>query len=350
LILRFRYSRSGGKAEKKAIVYTKDEHNIDAGDMDRDAAYICSRLRAEGYETYVVGGAVRDLMLGKKPKDFDIVSAASPNQIKRIFRNSRVIGRRFRLVHVYLSGKIYELATFRSLKDGATGNTFGTREDDVLRRDFSLNALFYDPEQELVIDYIGGVDDIKRRVINPVIPLDIIFSDDPVRMVRAVKYAAMTGFEIPPKLRNRIMAQSGLLADISSSRLTEEIVKIINSSCPADIVALLETYGLYRYLQPNAVGMMASDALFKERYMRSLAGLPEKNADKGFPLRALIEDYVETTAYWNAGDTSELFKNAFFDARRFLMPMSPQRIELGNALRHIFAARGIMVKMSRTRS
>ncbi|MDR1256826.1 MAG: polynucleotide adenylyltransferase PcnB [Spirochaetaceae bacterium] len=345
--MRFRYSRSGGKAEKKAIVYTKDEHNIDAGDLDRDAAYICSRLCAEGYETYIVGGAVRDLMLGKKPKDFDIASAASPNQIKRIFRNSRVIGRRFRLVHVYLGGKIYELATFRSLKDGATGNTFGTIEEDVLRRDFSLNALFYDPEQELVIDYIGGVDDIRRRIINPVIPLDIIFSDDPVRMVRAVKYAAMTGFEIPSKLRNKIKAQAGLLAEISSSRLTEEITKIINSNCPAGIVTLLETYGLYRYLQPNAAGMMAADAGFKERYMRSLAVLSEKPADSGFPLRALIEDHVETTTDWNAGDTSELFKNTFFNVRKFVMPMSPQRIELGNALRQIFAAHGITVKRSR---
>jgi poly(A) polymerase len=315
--------------------------------MDQEAAYICSRLRTEGYETYVVGGAVRDLMLGKKPKDFDIVSSASPNQIKRIFRNSRVIGRRFRLVHVFFADKLYELATFRSLKDGATGNTFGTIEEDVLRRDFSLNALFYDPEQELVIDYVGGVDDIKKRVINPIIPLNIIFSDDPVRMIRAVKYAAMTGFEIPQKVQKKIMTQARLLTDISSSRLTEEIVKIINSSCPLDIVALLENYGIYRYLQPNASAMMVKDALFKERYTRSLASLPEKPPDNGFPLRALIEDYVETITDWNYSDTSELFQNTFFTVRRFIMPMTPQRRDLENALRKIFAGHGLVAKRLR---
>ena len=178
--MRFRYSsNNNGKTEKKAVVYTKDEHNIAASDVDKDAAYICSRLRIEGYETYIVGGAVRDLMLGKKPKDFDIASAASPTQIKKVFRNSRVIGRRFRLVHVFFSNKIYELATFRSAKDGSDGNTFGSIEEDVLRRDFSLNALFYDTEQELVIDYIGGVEDIRKRIIHPIIPLDIIFLKTP---------------------------------------------------------------------------------------------------------------------------------------------------------------------------
>ncbi|MDR0383080.1 MAG: polynucleotide adenylyltransferase PcnB [Spirochaetaceae bacterium] len=342
--MRFRYSRGDdGKTEKKAVVYTKDEHNIDARDLDKDATYICSRLRSEGYETYIVGGAVRDLILGKKPKDFDIVSAASPNRIKKIFRNARVIGRRFRLVHAYFGDKIYEVATFRSLKDGATGNTFGTVEEDVMRRDFSLNALFYDPEQELVIDYVGGFEDIQRRVINPVIPLNVIFSDDPVRMIRAVKYAAMTGFEIPPKLRNKIVSEAYLLTLIPASRLTEEALKIINSACPDTVVALLENYGLYRYLQPNASAMMETDEGFKERYMRSLAVLPEKSAEKNRPLRALIEDYIETIMDWN-GDGQELFMQAFFAARKFIMPVSPQRLELGKAIRQIFAEHGIMIK------
>jgi poly(A) polymerase len=345
--LRFRYSRSnGGKTEKKAVVYTKDEHNINVRDLDRDAAHICSRLCAEGYETYIVGGAVRDLMLGKKPKDFDIASAANPAQIKKVFRNSRVIGRRFRLVHVYAGSKIYEIATFRSVKDGVAGNTFGTIEEDVLRRDFSLNALFYDPAQELVIDYIGGVDDIRKRIIHPVIQLDIIFRDDPVRMIRAVKYAAMTGFEIPAKLRNRIKLDAPLLTNISPSRLTEEITKIITSACPASIVSLLEAYGLYKYLQPNASGMMANDEKFKERYMRSLENLAQESGQKSGAIRALIDDYIESSTDWGEA-TAESFRKTFFAARKFILPMSPQRLNLGNAVREIFARHGITVKKNR---
>jgi poly(A) polymerase len=345
--LRFRYSKSkNGKTEKKAVVYTKDEHNINACDVNTDAVYICSRLRAEGYETYIVGGAVRDLMLGKKPKDFDIASAANPTQIKKIFRNSRVIGRRFRLVHVFFGDKIYELATFRSLKDGATGNTFGTIEDDVLRRDFSLNALFYDPEQELVIDYIGGVEHIRRRLIHPVIPLDIIFQDDPVRMIRAVKYAAITCFEMSDKLRSKIRADAPLLKNVSPSRLTEEIVKIINSPCPHSIIESLEEHGLYEHLQPNASRMMAKDEDFKRKYMKSLAALSGKSGESPCALRALIEDYVEMTTDWN-GQMPELYRKTFMTARKFILPMNPQRSELEKAIKQIFTTRGIAVKKLR---
>jgi poly(A) polymerase len=344
--LRFRYSiDKNGKTERKAVVYTKNEHNIAASDVDKDAAYICSRLRIEGYETYIVGGAVRDLILGKRPKDFDIVSVASPSQIKKVFRNSRVIGRRFRLVHVFFGDKIYELATFRSsIQDGADGNTFGSIEEDVLRRDFSLNALFYDTEQELVIDYVGGVEDIRKRIIHPIIPLDIIFREDPVRMIRAVKYAAMTGFEIPPKLQARIKSDSYLLEAVSSSRLTEEIAKILNSSCPDGIVAALDSFGLYQYLQPNACRMIAKNEKLKQQYMASLEALSKNTDEKKCALRALIENYVEANTDWKGGDTLELFRKTFFSARKFLMPMSPQRMELAKAVRQIFTDHGIILK------
>jgi poly(A) polymerase len=345
--LRFRYSKNAsGALEKRAAVYTKDEHRIDARDVDANAAYICSRLHGMGHETYIVGGAVRDLMLGKKPKDFDIASSASPNEIRRVFRNSRIIGRRFRLVHVFFGDRIYEVATFRSLQDGSSGNTFGTIEDDVKRRDFSVNALFYDCGQELVIDYIGGVEHIKKRVIHPVIPLDVIFQDDPVRMIRAVKYAAMTGFDIPSKLRSKIKAEAALLKDISPSRLTEEIVKIINSACPAEIAASLEEFGLYQYLQPNASRMMKDDKAFREKYLRSLGGISGKAGSQYSSLRGLIEDYVEAVTDW-AGEMPEAFKQSYAAARRFVLPMNPQRNELALAMRQIFAAHGIAVKKVR---
>ncbi|MDR2953191.1 MAG: polynucleotide adenylyltransferase PcnB, partial [Treponema sp.] len=206
--MRFRYSAGeNGKLVKKAVIYTSDEHKINFADVDTDAVSIVKKLKDAGFDTYIVGGAVRDLILGKRPKDFDIASAANPARIKRLFRNSRIIGRRFRLVHVYSGCRIFEVSTFRSLRDGITSNTFGSIEDDVLRRDFTMNALFYDPDQQIVIDYVGGMKDMRKKIVRPVISLAEIFADDPVRMIRAVKYAAATGFSLPLSLQWKIKTQ-----------------------------------------------------------------------------------------------------------------------------------------------
>jgi poly(A) polymerase len=346
VFLRIRYStQQNGKPVKKANIYTREEHGINFADVDRDAVNIVERLRANGYETYIVGGAVRDLILKKKPKDFDIVSAASPSRIKKIFRNARIIGRRFRLVHVYFGPKLFEVSTFRSLKDGTTSNTFGTVEEDVLRRDFSLNALFYDPLKQEVVDYVGGMKDIKEKRIQPVIPLAVIFKDDPVRMIRAVKYAAATGFKLPLRLRWTVKKQSSLLAPVSPSRLTEEIMKIVSASAAMEIVDSLEAFGLYAYLQPNASRLMRQ-AGFRGRYLKSFSG-PREKPDaveiSGFNLAALIRDYLEDYLDWDAG-THENYKSAFIAARKFVLPMNPPRVELDRAVRLIFAEHGITIK------
>ena len=141
-----RYSADkNGKPVKKAVIYTNKEHGIQLSKIDPDALYVVSHLRDSGFSGYIVGGAVRDLIVGKTPKDFDIVTDATPSRIKKIFRNSRIIGRRFRLVHVFFGTKIFEVSTFRSIIDGSVGNSFGSMDEDVLRRDFTLNALYYDP-------------------------------------------------------------------------------------------------------------------------------------------------------------------------------------------------------------
>jgi poly(A) polymerase len=349
--LRIRYgAEKNGKPVKKAIVYTQNEHGINFADVDSDAVRITERLRAEGFETYIVGGAVRDLMLRKKPKDFDIVSEASPTRIKRIFRNSRVIGRRFRLVHVYFGPKIFEVSTFRSLKDGLTSNTYGTIDEDVLRRDFSLNALFYDPGKQVVVDYVGGVKDIRDRLIRPIIPLSFIFKDDPVRMIRAMKYAAATGFKLPLTLRWKIKKQASLLEPVSPSRLTEEILKIIHSPHAAPIIESLESFGLYRYIQPNASRLMQENENFRVRYLK---GLGELNRDEGAPakpgetLAALIRDYLEDFLDWDANGITENYKSAFVGARQFVLPMNPPRVELDHAVRLIFSEHGQNVKKIR---
>jgi poly(A) polymerase len=352
--MRFRYTTGkNGKLVKAALVYTQDEHGIELESVDKDAVYIIRRLRASGFESYIVGGAVRDLILRKRPKDFDIVSSATPIQIKRLFRNARIIGKRFRLVHVFFGQTVYEVSTFRSLKDGLTGNVFGTITEDARRRDFSLNALYYDPLEEVVVDYTGGMKDMKQRLIKPVIPLNVIFIDDPVRMIRALKYAAATGFTMPWELRRRIKHDASLLQAVSPSRLTEEMLKIIKNPHPAEIVKNLFDYGLYPFLQSGAASLMAMNADFRSRYLKTLSELGKKNEGSAeLPLAdmltALIRDYVEDpscnpAAEWKA----ENYTTVFMSIRSFVRPMNPSRIGLDRALRQIYAEHGC--KIIRTR-
>ena len=346
--MRVRYStEENGKLVKKAVVYTRDEHGINLEDVDREAIGIIQRLRYAGYESYIVGGAVRDLLLKKKPKDFDIVSEATPPRIKKVFRNARIIGRRFKLVHVHYGPRIFEVATFRSLKDGLTSNTFGTISDDVLRRDFTMNALFYDPLQQVVVDYVGGMKDIRAKQVKPIIPLATIFTDDPVRMIRAVKYAATTGFSLPLPLKWKIKKQSPLLTSVSPSRLTEEIFKIIHSSQAAAIVAALDEMGLYAYLQPQAAALMKNNPRFRRHYLKSMASLNQPNFKNlpGETLGALINDYLEDIADWEKG-IGENYKICYTAARGFVKPMNPPRFELGYAVRRFFAAHNVTIKKS----
>jgi poly(A) polymerase len=347
--VRIRYSaEKDGKPVKKAMVYTQDEHGIDWSALDPKAVYIVERLQANGYETYIVGGAVRDLILGKSPKDFDIVSAACPTRIKKLFRNARIIGHRFRLVHVRFGDQIFEVSTFRSLKDGLTSNTFGTIEEDVLRRDFTLNALFYDPLKQLVVDYVGGLPDIRKKRIRPIIPLKTIFSDDPVRMIRALKYAATTGFTLPLGLRWQIQRQAPLLGNISPSRLTEELFKIIHSSAAAQIVEKLLAFGVYAFLQPHAAHLMKQQADFRIRYLARLQRISQEGFQPapGEALAALLQDYLEGCTPWDS-DLPDQYKNTFMAARRFVLPMNPPRMELDQAIRLLYKAHGISIKKPR---
>jgi poly(A) polymerase len=264
-----------------------------------------------------------------------------------MFRNSRVIGRRFKLVHVYFGPRIYEVSTFRSLKDGLTGNTFGTIEEDVMRRDFSMNALFYDPGLQVVVDYVGGMRDIRARRVRPIIPLATIFKDDPVRMIRAVKYAATTGFSLPVTLKWKIRSQATLLSTISPSRLTEEILKIVNSRAAARIVEALDGIGLYAFLQPDAARLMKSNPAFRSRYIAGLEALGSDDFKNrpGERLGALINDYLEDTTDLTLG-TNESYKAAYAAARSFVLPMNPPRFDLENAVRRFFSSRGIQVRKS----
>ena len=238
-----------GKPVKKAEVYTAEDHRIDPALIDVDAHKIIRRLRREGFKAFIVGGAVRDLLTGLKPKDFDIATDALPRRIRKIFRNSRVIGRRFRLVHIYAQRdgkrKILEVSTFRSSqieelhREGKraqkSNNVYGKMEEDVWRRDFTLNALYYCPMRRIIVDFVGGYKDIQERKISTLIPTDASFREDPVRMVRGIKYAEITGFPLPTTVTAAIKRHRYKLAKCSAARLTEEVYKILGSGYAAGI-------------------------------------------------------------------------------------------------------------------
>lgn len=350
-----RYSKnSKGKLVKKALIYTKNEHSIDLNKIDLDAIYIINQLNDYGFEAYLVGGAVRDLLIGNTPKDFDIVTDATPSKIKKIFRNSRIIGKRFRLVHVFFGSKIFEVSTFRSLADGTVGNTFGTMDEDVQRRDFTINALYYDPLKEQLIDYVDGFKDIKKGIIKPVISLDIIFVEDPVRMLRAIKYSATTGFKIPYKLHNKIVKSAHLLSPISPSRLTEELLKIINSGHSYQIVKNALKTDLYIYLQPSATALMYEDKKFEKKYLEKLKELDalhiiEPDARLGQKLVYLIQDFIMSLTNWekevaSCNNSGELYAKTWQQCRHFVLPMNPQRTELEYAIKYSLKKIGVKLK------
>lgn len=351
-----RYSKNkNGKPIKKANIYTAEEHGLSPNKIDPDALKVIKQLREYGLEAYIVGGAVRDLMLGKTPKDFDIVTDATPSKIKKLFRNSRIIGRRFRLVHIFFGSKIFEVSTFRSLVDGSVGNSFGSMEEDVQRRDFSLNALYYDPIKNQVIDYVNGVRDIKKGKIVPVIPVNRIFVEDPVRMIRAIKYSATTGFAISPSL-NRLIRKSGyLLSPVSPSRLTEELLKIVNSGHAYTIVAKALETDLFMYLQPQATALMYENPAFEKNYLLRLKELDalqviQPDVRLGQKLVYLIYDFIANLTDWekeveNSSGAGELYTRTWSQVRNFVLPINPQRTELEFAIRMSLKKLGVSLKI-----
>lgn len=352
----YRYGKDEkGRPVKKAVVYTKDEHCIPLYKIDPDAMRIVQRLKDNGFTAYIVGGAVRDLLVGRTPKDFDIVTDATPSKIKRIFRNSRIIGRRFRLVHVIFGTKIFEVSTFRSNAEGSVGNDFGTIDEDVMRRDFTINALYYDPLQEQVIDYVGGVRDIKKGLLKPVISMDTIFVEDPVRMLRAIKYSSTTGCQMSWALRRKIRTSAHLLSPVSPSRLTEEMHKIINSGHSFEIVSECLKTDLYMALQPAATAMMYENKDFESSYFVHLKELDElvqkdKDVRLGKKLVFLIKDFILTLTDWQKeikteSSVGELYVKTWTECRNFVLPMNPQRTELEYAIRTALREIGVSIRI-----
>ncbi len=221
------------------------------------------RLKKEGFDAYLVGGCVRDLLLGREPKDFDVVTDADPEQVKKIFRNCRLIGRRFRLAHVHFGKEVIEVATFRGNggqqdekqqlnKEGRLlrDNVYGTIEEDVWRRDFTVNALYYNIKDFSVVDYVGGMEDHKKAVLRLIGNPETRFREDPVRMLRAVRFAVKLGFELDPECQDAIHADFALLASIPPARLFDEVLKLFLTGNALQTFEMLRHYGLFQVLFP----------------------------------------------------------------------------------------------------
>jgi len=343
-----RYATSvTGKRVAIARIYTKEEHCIDKSLMDKDAVKITRKLSYFGYDAYIVGGAVRDLLLNKKPKDFDISTNALPGRIKKIFWNARIIGRRFRLVHMYFPNKIIEVSTFRSQSEDNDNNVYGQIEDDVKRRDFSINALYYDPEKEYIIDFIDAWKDIQHKKIRSLIPLSKTFIEDPVRMIRAVKYAGTTGFSLQSRLIRSIKKYSTELKRCSSSRMTEEVLKILATGFSASVFKMLLKYNLLRYMLPeiNSLLVRKGHNEHTTKFLKDLILLDEevllRNENrKGRMIAALVSSFITFPDEYE--NTSFLFRDLFKDIKRLISPITPPNQEIEMALVKLFRNEGII--------
>ncbi len=244
-------------------IIARPDHSISRQDVDKDSLRVLYRLKDAGYESYLVGGAVRDLLMGRRPKDFDVATDARPRDLRRLFKNSREVGKRFRLVHVFFGPKNVEVATLRSEAEpsGEAGgdlyvdsdNEWGNLESDAFRRDFTINALYYDIRDFAVIDYVGGVADIHAGLVRAIGDPRVRFQEDPVRMLRAVKFAARFGYTIEPQTG---AAMAELHADVLKAnrhRVTEEFFRILTQANRAEGMRLLMKYGLLADLYPDWV-------------------------------------------------------------------------------------------------
>ncbi len=264
------------RSNPEAVVYPKE---LDEDRIDPDAAKVVRRLVRHGYEAYLVGGCVRDLLVERSPKDFDVATSARPDDVRRLFRNSRIIGRRFRLVHVLFGGgKVIETATFRRAPTQEetdtddplirTDNVFGEAFQDAARRDFTINGLFYDLEQRVVLDWVGGMPDIERRTVHTIGDPSLRFREDPVRILRAIKFAAKLDFGVSPEVYDAMVECRGALARAAKPRLFEELLRLLREGAAHRAIWLAWETGVLDVLLPELSTYLydlgdAEDSVFK---------------------------------------------------------------------------------------
>jgi poly(A) polymerase len=256
-------------------IIPRSDHPITRGNISENALKVLYRLNKAGYQAFLVGGGVRDMLLGREPKDFDIATDAHPEEIRALFRNCRLIGRRFRLAHIIFGREIIEVATFRGQageareeegdhrveKNGRIlrDNVYGTLEEDAWRRDFTINALYYNIEDFSVVDYTGGMEDMATGLLRIIGEPEQRFREDPVRMLRAVRFAAKIGFRIDPESEAMIYELGHLLKEIPAARLFDEVLKLFLGGYALETFELLRHYRLFEYLFPMTEACLAQE-------------------------------------------------------------------------------------------
>jgi poly(A) polymerase len=322
--------------------------NFAPGKLDADACRVVERLEKAGFEAYLVGGCIRDILLDGNPKDFDIATSARPEDVRRLFRNCRIIGRRFRLAHVLFSaGKVVEVATFRRnpqtpTADDATedselfirnDNAFGDAHEDALRRDFTINALFYDLANNQVLDWCNGMEDIATRSIRTIGDPSVRFREDPIRILRAMKFAGRLGLGIHADVYDAMIAHRDELAKSAKARVFEEILRLMRHAGAARAMWLFWETGCMSVLLPELSSFLDDDDSAAERFFRRLRALDERQkAGQSYDDVALI-----TMLFWEAlSETLSGSRDVLRDTHDFLDPIiariaMPRRIADGIA-------------------
>jgi poly(A) polymerase len=283
--------------QEQPVVYPVE---LDEERVDDDAAKVVRRLTRHGYEAYLVGGCVRDLLVHRSPKDFDVATSARPDDVRRLFRNSRIIGRRFRLVHVLFGGgKVIETATFRRSpqqdedKNGEdllirNDNVFGDAHEDAARRDFTINGLFYDLERRQVLDWVGGMPHIERRAVHTIGDPVVRFLEDPVRILRAIKFSARLDFGITPDVYDAIVHCRGALAMAARPRLFEELLRLMRGGAAHRSIWLAWETGVLDVLLPELAAYLSDVEESHGLMWRLLSQVDRRTAERGAPLDDVV--------------------------------------------------------------
>lgn len=310
-------------------IYKKETHGISLEKIDHHAFLIVKKLQDKGFQAYIVGGSVRDLLTGRNPKDFDIVTNARPHTIKALFHRANIIGRRFRIVHIMFGKKIFETATFRSIPNReideelliTRDNTYGSESEDSARRDFTINALFYNPVTEEIIDYVNGYRDIKKKLISIIGRPEVSYCEDPVRMIRAVKYKAITGFDMEKSAYKEISKLAKNITSCSPARLLEEIFKIMRSGVSLEIFHSLVQTKLLKYMMPEVYKKLYPHSQKIHRFESSPLGRRLKVMDElidrgrkisnvvflGILFYDLVREEVENSTHHDKGYISNIY-------------------------------------------
>ena len=326
---------------RRVRVYAPDRHDVRREQLSPAARSVARRLQDEGFKAFIVGGAVRDLLLGIEPKDFDIATDATPEKVKPLFRRAFIIGRRFRLVHGHVGNDVVEVSTFRAAQTGddatdehgrlLSDNVYGSQAEDAVRRDFTINALYFDPATETIWDYVGGVVDIRARRLRLIGPPVTRFREDPVRMLRAVRLAAKLGLAIDARTDEPIARLAPLMANVPPARLFDEMQKLLLSGHAAETLRSLRAHGLSHGLLP-LLDVILEQPLGQKFIDAALAGTDarvraDRNVSPAFLFATLL--WHEVLVTWNAAkERGERPLPALFEAMDKVLDAQAERIAI----------------------